>query len=355
MYTPILRNRQSEVLAFKGMPAELRAHMAPLLDVAAPTKSADQAKAEKYVTNNIVRIGKQMGGFGAVFVDSSELDPSFRLPGNLHPLVAASAAIAGAGSTPIPVTGLHRDDSHHEAVRSVMRSMIRQRICIRLDVTDVSTARLSLANIRDFLQSNAIETAQTYLLFDLQGLYDQDPVAVVVPVNRLLALLGGTVWAGIMIGGYSIPDQLSVAVQTNEQAYLPRIEQDVFNRVNAGAVQTSVWFADYTILPPSVVELDWRLISRVMTPKALYTLGDSWLIVRGSAFSSHPDGYAQYYGIAGEIVALDEYSGEGYSVGDDYIAGRALRVGKPGSPGSWITACVNHHMVMTARAHSTAR
>ncbi|WP_454874704.1 beta family protein [Paraburkholderia xenovorans] len=191
MYTPILRNRQSEVLAFKGVPPELRAHMTPLLDVAAPTKSADQAKAEKYVTNNIVRIGKQMSGFGTVFVDSSELDPSFRLPGNLPPLVAASAAITGAGSTPVPVTELQRDNSHHEAVRSVIRS-IRQRICIRLNFTDVSTARLSFTNIRDFLQGNAIETAQTYLLFDLQGLYDQDPAAIAIPVNQLLALLGGT-------------------------------------------------------------------------------------------------------------------------------------------------------------------
>ncbi|WP_454874705.1 beta family protein [Paraburkholderia xenovorans] len=83
---------------------------------------------------------------------------------------------------------------------------------------------------------------------------------------------------------------------------LPRVELDLFNRVNAGAVQTSIWFADYTILPPSVVKLDWRLISRVMTPKALYTSGDSWLVVRLSAFSSPPDGYAQYYDIAGELL-----------------------------------------------------
>ncbi|WP_321793272.1 beta family protein [Burkholderia pyrrocinia] len=352
MYTPILRCRQSEVLAFKGIPPDLRANMMPLLDVAAPTKKADQAAAEKYVGNNIVRISKQMKGFSAVFVDSSELDPSFRLPGAVHPLIAASTAVARAGSMPIPVTGLYRDDSHHEAVRDVMRPD-GGRVCIRLDPTDVSTARLSLTLIRDLLQRYGVTAGQAYLLFDLQGLYGQEPGAAVVPVNRLLALLGATAWAGIVIGGYGIPDQLSVAVQTNEQAYLPRIEQDVFNRVDASAVQSAVWFADYTILPPTVVELDWRLISRVMTPKALYTLGDSWLIVRGSAFSSHPDGYAQYFDIAGEIVALDEYAGEGYSTGDDYIAQRALHMGKPGSPGSWITACVNHHMVMTARAHAS--
>jgi hypothetical protein len=64
-------------------------------------------------------------------------------------------------------------------------------------------------------------------------------------------------------------------------------------------------------------------------------------------------GYGQYFSIADEIVALDEYSGPDYSYGDAYIADRANRKGKPGSPASWITACVNHHITFTANAHAT--
>ena len=150
-----------------------------------------------------------------------------------------------------------------------------------------------------------------------------------------------------------MPDQLSMAVSTNNQTYLKRIEQDIFYAVAAYKMGTPIWFADYTILPPSVVELDWRLIRKVMTPKALYTLEDSWFVVRGSAFSSHPDGYNQYYSIAEEIVALDEYCGQEYSYGDKYIWDCSQRAGSAGSPASWITACVNHHVAFTANAHST--
>ena len=88
-----------------------------------------------------------------------------------------------------------------------------------------------------------------------------------------------------------------------------------------------------------------------MSPKALYTLEDLWFVVRGGALSSHPDGYDQYYSIADEIVALDEYCGPDYSYGDGYISERSKRVGKPGNAGSWIVACVNHHLTFTANAH----
>jgi hypothetical protein len=190
-----------------------------------------------------------------------------------------------------------------------------------------------------------------YLLFDLQCLYGKDKDRVAKEVIRLLKLVETKVWAGIIIGGYAIPDQLSTAVSTKEQAYLPRIEQDVFHEVAAYESKLPRWFADYTILPPSVVELDWRLIRKVMSPKALYTLEDEWFVVRGAAFSSHPDEYEQYYSIADEIVALDEYCGPDYSYGDKYISDRSKRDGKAGSPGSWITACVNHHLTFTANAH----
>jgi hypothetical protein len=88
-----------------------------------------------------------------------------------------------------------------------------------------------------------------------------------------------------------------------------------------------------------------------MSPKALYTLDEEWFVVRGAAFSSHPDEYEQYYSIADEIVALDEYCGPDYSYGDRYIFDRSKRTETPGSPGSWITACVNHHLTFTADAH----
>lgn len=351
MYSPILRNRQSELLAIKHLSKSVRPSLMPVLDVAAPTKSADKAAGLRYVERNLERTEKYVTEFPAVFVDSSELDPAYRLSRGVHPLEGVAAAIVGAGGRPIPVTGLHRDAAHKAAAIAITSNQAQGNLCVRLDATDVSTATLTLKRIREHLDADSIESSKVYLLLDMQCVFGKDKEAVAKQVLRLLKLLETTTWAGIIVGGYAIPDQLSTAVSTKEQAYLRRIEQDVFRDAAAYEMDTPRWFADYTILPPSVVELDWRLIRKVMSPKAIYTLDDLWFVVRGGAFSTHPDEYDQYYSIADDIVALDEFCGTDYSYGDKYISDRSKRNGKPGSPGSWITACVNHHLTFTANAH----
>ncbi len=352
MYSPILRNRQSELLAIKHLAQSVRLEMMPVLDVAAPTKSMDKEKAVAYVERNIGRTGKCATGFPAVFVDSSELASEFRLTGRVHPLQAMAAAIAQSGGLAIPVAGLYRDAVHNKLAVEIAKESADEALCIRLDATDVSTATATARRIEEFLQSVDVRVTKTHLLLDLQCLYGQDREAISKQVLRLLTHLDTQGWAGILIGGYGLPDQISTAVGSNDQGYLQRIEQDVFEDTQGFRMQSPRWFADYTILPPSVVELDWRLIAKLTCPKALYTLSDSWFIIRGGALSSHPDGYEQYFSIAEDIVALDEYCGPGYSYGDEYIADRSARKGKPGSPASWITACVNHHMTFTAITHA---
>lgn len=325
----------------------------PILDIAAPTKTADKAAGLKYIARNLERTKKYVTGFPAVFVDSSELDSTYRLSGALHPLEGIAAAIAAAGGRPIPVTAPHRDAAHNAAVGAIAKGAAQGNLCIRLDATDISTATLTVNRIEKLLTAVSAQSVDAYLLLDLQCLFGKDKDVMAKQVLRLLKLLEGRAWTGIIVGGYGIPDQLSSAVSTSEQGYLKRVEQDLFRDVVASETATASprWFADYTILSPSVVELDWKLIRKVMTPKALYTLDDQWFVVRGSAFSSHPDEYDQYYSIADEIVALDEYCGPEYSNGDKYISDCSKRSGKPGSPGSWITACVNHHITFTANAH----
>jgi len=354
MYSPILRNRQSELLAVRHLSKALRRHIIPILDVAAPTKSVDVAAGVAYVERNMKRTEKDVTDFPAVFVDSSELPSAYRLSRGVHPLRAIADAVQRTGSRPIPVTGLHRDSAHNAAAAAVAGDLQTNAMCIRLDGTDVSTSTLTLKRIGDLAGALSLQASTTYLLLDLQCLYGQEQDAISKQVTRLLKLLETESWAGIIVGGYGIPDQISSAVASKDQGYLRRIEQDVFRDAAAHPMETRRWFADYTTLPPSVVELDWRLIRKLMCPKALYTLEDLWFVVRGGAFSSHPDEYEQYFSIAEEIVALDEYCGADYSYGDSYIADRADRKGKPGSPASWITACVNHHITFTANAHANA-
>lgn len=351
MYTPILRNRQSEMLSLKHLRVNVKPFVTPLIDIAAPSRSLDRAAAESYVARRIAHSAKVISGFPAVLVDSSELDPDFRLTGGSHPLAAAATAMVGAGVSAIPVTGLHRDSAHRAKVIEIAKAQDVSRLCVRLDETDVGTATLTMRGILELLSEASVKSDQVVVLLDLQCLWDRDVQVVSAEVSRFLTLLNGKVWAGVVIGGYGFPDQLSAACSTNDRAYLRRVEQDIFSTASGVLTQSPVWFADYTVLSPSSVELDVRLISRLMAPRAIYALESEWFVVRGGAFSSHPDAFGQYFAIADDIVALAEFSGPNYSYGDEYIHDRHLRSATPGSPASWITACVNHHVTLTAFAH----
>lgn len=351
MYAPIIRNTQSEVLAIQHLTSEAKAHCTPLLDVAAPTKKADQKSVHAYLDRNIRRMVKAVNGFGRVLVDSSEVDPAFRMGAGKHPLMEAAGAILKAESMPIPVTGLHRDESHMKAALKI-RSIARQAlICFRLDATDVQTASLTYKQLQKSLADNSISSAEVILLLDLQSVYGENVEALISHVTRFIALISKSTWAGVVVAGYGIPDHLAEAVAVREQGYIPRVEQELYRRISAAYSAQNLWFGDYTTLSPTHVEIDWKMVSKTISPKAIYALSESWFVVRGGPFSSHASGYGQYHDLAAEIVALEEFRGSSYSFGDKYIYDRVSRDSKSGSPASWITACVNHHITLTAEAH----
>jgi hypothetical protein len=340
------------MLAVQHLYSDVRSTVMPLVDIAAPTKKDDKAAAITYVERNIKRAAKALNGIPSAFVDSSELEPAFRLTGDKHPLVEAARALRQAGIRPVPVTGIHRDASHRAATLEVAGFAEVPEICFRLDGTDVSTSTLTFNRLQAQMESFEVESPQVYLLIDLQCLYGQEADDVAPQLHRFLKLVNSKSWAGILIGGYGLPDQLSTAVSTKGESYLDRVEQHVFYQALQLDLDSPAWFADYTTLPPSAVELDWKIMVKVMGPKVLYALEDSWFIARGGAFSSHPDHYDQYFSLAKKIADLDDCCGEEHCYGDAYIWERAGGFGKPGNPGSWITACVNHHITLTAHNHA---
>ena len=353
MYTPIIRNRQSEVRAIQELAAEIKTHCTPLLDLAAPSKKSDKASAQGYVERNIHKMVKALKGFEHVLVDSSELDPALRINGNKHPLTEAARAVVEAGCSPVPVTGLHRDVGHTKAALKIRNSSGSGQICFRLDATDIATASVSYNQLQKSLSDSSLNSTDVILLMDLQSVYGEQVDSLVAQVSRFIAQTMKVQWAGLIVAGYGIPDRLTDAVAVRAQGYIPRVERSVYLRVKKTRSIDKLWFGDYTTLSPAHVELDWKLMSKVMGPKAVYALTESWFVVRGAPFSSHADGYGQYHDLAAEIGALEEFPGPEYSFGDNYIYECANPAASTGSPASWITACVNHHITHSAETDST--
>jgi hypothetical protein len=354
VYTPIIRNRQSEIIAIRKLSAETKRLCTPLVDLAAPSRSADVSNAREYTERNILRTAAALRDFSVVLIDSSELDPSLRVAGGRHPLLEAARAVSSEGITPIPVTGIHRDDDHMKAVKDIGSVTGNGAVCFRLDATDIGTARHTNERLQDLLTKRGMKSLDVILLLDLQCLYGEDVDLLASKVDRFIQCASESPWNAIIVAGYGIPDRISLAVPVRGQRYIRRVERDVYLRIAKNESVEKLWFGDYTSVAPTHVELDWKLIHRTMGPKAIYALKDSWFVIRGGPFSSDRDGRRQYHNLAAQIVALEEFPRDPmYSFGDLYIFERRIRGARPpGSQGSWISACVNHHITLTADIHS---
>jgi hypothetical protein len=354
MYTPILRNRQSEILAIKRLSQKTKDLCMPLLDLAAPSKEADIKQQQAYTERNIKRMGEASQGFHFVLIDSSELDPNLRIDGGKHPLLEAARTITKIKSIPIPVAGIHRDDAHMKAVIRAREEMSGGLVCFRLDATDIGTATRSSEMLKELFLKHSIKQSEVILFLDMQSVFGLNSDALALHISHFINRLSNKNWKGIIVAGYGIPDSIPKAVHVRDQGYIPRVEQEVFFRVLKDYSQNNIWFGDYTSLSPAHIEIDWKIIRKIMGPKAIYALKDSWFVTRGAPFESDPDGWKQYYSLAAKIVSLEEFPKDpNYSFGDFYIYERRSRSGtKAGSPASWITACVNHHITLTAEIHN---
>ena len=140
-----------------------------------------------------------------------------------------------------------------------------------------------------------------------------------------------------------MPKSVAQRVNQSSQGYIARLEEQLWTELVANT-DYAVFLGDYTVVNPEYVDIDPRIYANRIGPSIRYSTDDSWLVTRGSSFRNHPDGYGQYYSLAKEIEASNDFKGADYSFGDDYIADRAAGNGGTGNPGTWLSAGINHHI-----------
>jgi len=106
-------------------------------------------------------------------------------------------------------------------------------------------------------------------------------------------------------------------------------------------------FGDYTVQYGNYVEPPDR-----PNPSASirYTSDTEWILMRGQGiYNKDGAGNKQWPANALLLSEMPEFCGPAFSEGDRYIANHAGTYQQAGSPGTWIRAAINHHLVFTAR------
>lgn len=349
MYSPFLKSKRSEGLALQRLEDDVRKSIFPLIDLVAPTTKAQKEDPPAHVVNNTRSLARYLSALSRVMIDSSEMDADLRTPDGVHPLLAAVKEVQKKGVDVVPITGLARDQNHVQAVSDALDETNGSTVGIRLDLYDLETPTQT-AKIFNELVAERFQDHKIVLIYDFRTVYGADADTLKSRALALDAKLPHKSEEMTIVSGSGLPERMAQAIPTKSSDYIQRIERQLWAAIKKGIGDgRTVAFGDYATVTPEYVELDFALIYKQIGPKIIYALDDDWFVIRGGSFEQHPDGRDQYYYLAKEITKLEDYPGNDYCFGDQFIRDKADQVGTPGSPASWVTACVNRHVSRTAR------
>lgn len=348
-YVPILRWKQAERLALRDLDPESKAGMTPLIEVTPRALSAEGTANPKIVDQRCSKVAAEMlndWGGGRLFIDFGLIASGVRATGGTHPLAVLFEAGRTLFPSFVPVTGLGRDATYQEAVRSVV-AVDGLGLCLRLRGQELQRPQLP-AEISRLLAALGVDYEQVDLLLDYE-IVDDTPPSLAAACERLPNLPR---WRTFTIASGAFPENLT-GMRVGEHV-LPRRDWRAWrDQVTAHPPLPRLpAYGDYTIQYPVFREPGFGLN---FSASIRYSAEEDWVIMRGEGVRNDDGpGYSQWPANATLLCERTEYQGEDFSVGDRYIKEMSEEVAKNGSgrtggAGTWLQAGFNHHLTLTVR------
>ncbi|HEV2223489.1 MAG TPA: hypothetical protein VGR84_10855 [Candidatus Acidoferrales bacterium] len=352
-YVPILKWKRAEQSALQALNVKDKQRMTPLIQFVMPkAKSADNPEKQfqsviSSFKEKIPQLAQQIlkaWGPTPIFVDFSLLYTTGLKVECLKSLTASGHAL---GMRLIPVLNLNDDAELKKAVYSAAKNYPRG-ICLRLVPHDLSdTAKLNKA-IQVVLSESKLTEADVDLLVDTKEIGANGAYQAYVNASQRIQNLPK--WRTFIFASGAFPADLSDC-KIDEENFIPRFDlENWVGQLNEKNVLRKPTFADYTIQHPIYKES-----SQFFHPTASirYALAGAWYIMKGKKQK-----FEMYLAHA-KLLAddHDKFYGGGFSFGDKFIAEKAKhypvymkdpKVKGTGSTEGWLTAGINHHLVLTA-------
>jgi hypothetical protein len=357
-YVPVLRWKAAERRALQLLGSDVKPTITPLIEVPShlfltrpPKPGSSRMRRPPSPEARMKEIAdglEQAWGKGRALVDLSLLSRSRQITG-WSPFETFCNAIEGRQIHAVPVISMLYSHPQHwypapENLAAVT-GCLKHGACIRLKSVALHAGRL-VERLNQLLAGLGLSPSEIDLLLDFECTVDGG-MTYLDACSRLPYL---EQWRTFTVVSGSFPKDLSQSqgFTPGDVCYRKRVDWSQWlGQVSGGAALPRIpAFGDYTIQfaqysPPP----------RVCFPSASvrYTLEDKWLILRGEKIQGHPIGKGQWSGWAVLLCAMDEYAGESFSAGDQFIRERADRQDEPGESTDWLFAGINHHLTLTAR------
>lgn len=366
-YVPILRWRLAERKALEKLLHQDREKVTPLIEFITPAPSIKK-EGDKVITTKtskekfseaLLNIGEDLlksCGSSAVFIDVHLLESDIRASA-LEQILSSSNKL-DLFSIPvtyiIPVTSTNADMATRAVAVNYAKSSGRG-LCIRIDRSHLDEKDIS-AHIIDFIHNNKLNITDTDLLVDLGVISQNENVADIT--KKLASIPNVEKWRSFIVSGGVFPKDLTEFIPGRVHE-LNRLDWKLWNSISKTALARMPFFSDYTIQCPAYERVD-----AIGSASVRYSDDDKWWIFRGRKpglvnpkTNEKGPGREQYIDHAKTLTGKNFskfYKGLNYSFGDAEIARIAAPENKkPGSPATWLTIGINHHITLVARQISS--
>ncbi len=352
LYVPVLRWKAAEKNAIQGLRREDKSRLKPLLEIIPPSfraKNGASRPSVRKVFHTIAQDIDKCWGSSPVFVDVDHLiNAGIREPSGLHLLEVLAQEtrrlfpLFPGKSNLVPVTGLSRSEDYQNAVSSIVEED-KTGACFRISRREVSHPKLA-GKLEELLSGLRLDVTDTDLMVDYQTPDCSNP-----DLRTLCKLLPQlSKWRSFIVLIGAFPRDLQKLEKNRRHTLLRDDWLSWHNQVMMLPPGTR-WptFGDYTIQHPVYKEPPEH-----SNPSASirYAHSEHWVIMRGEGLCHKGSpGNAQYPAEAQLLCEMDEFCGEDFSRGDRYILEASQQPESPGTPYTWLSAGINHHMTYATR------
>ena len=325
-YVPFLKSKQNEVHALAELDESIAKSLVPFFDY--PKKQSGD-KAED-VGPAIIRLAKKfkkhLGGLEEFYFDVYDLNDGLEIEGeHLY-----SFLLGAFSDFPlVPVVSIDRSDDHQASViRGKEKGVVSSNyVAFRVTPEDFQSFDAVIEDIEEMLNPVFSLFEMVDLIFDCRVCSNLDSERLSRQIDAFTKrFVSSYPVRRIVVSGSSIPASAAEVLSSNSEAYVERVEVDIFGAaVSMGAAQYV--FGDYTTISPDYSDADIpgdQMQGRI-TAKFIYSFEGQHYFIRGGSLKTK--GRDQYYDLAEVLCSKDFFRGPEYSTGDAYFYEKSRREG----------------------------
>lgn len=351
-YVPIIRWRPAETRALKHLFSKDRTNVTPLFEFILPPPKIDKTDYKKILEDSKTKFLRNLPeitsgiiehwGKEPFFVDVHLLDGDIRA--SAFDQILTTANQSDLFSIPvtyiIPAISTDADVETKKIAMKFAKSNDRG-LCIRIDDSHLNNE--TATKINEFIKDEGLDHSNIDLLIDLK-IVDQQMTSQAVS-SKLSLVPHLDKWRSVILTGGSFPRDLS-DYEKHGHYKIERYDWNVWKDILGNPTITrKPIFSDYTIQHPIYYG---HMVGVNTSASIRYTNEDTWEVLRGEGLKNKKGaGYKQYPAQAQLLAGQNFFKGKDFSFGDEYIHEKAdVNAKTTGSPQTWLTAGINHHITM---------